>query len=235
MAKNLYKWPRTYHLHSSPGLQNDDRKIPSEDVFKQSGKNLHIGMKMDGEGATMTREKTYPRSPDARPHPSRDWMKAYHAQKAHHIPEGWRISGEYMYALHSIPYTRENGNALTSYFQGFGVWNENNVLLSWDETLEIFELLEIQPAPTLYRGPYKPGLFEDIASSLDTNKNEGFVVRVDEQIAYPTGPGNEGRFFSKIAKYVRAKHVATDEHWMTSWRNQPGYINELIEGVPLYK
>ena len=26
------KWPRTYHLPFSPGLQNDDRRLPSLDV-----------------------------------------------------------------------------------------------------------------------------------------------------------------------------------------------------------
>src|SRR3546814_3353851 len=69
--------------------------------------------------------------------PSRSWIKAYHAHKAQQIPVNWRISGEGMYAVHSIPYTAANQNALRSYFYGFGVWDENNTLLAWDQTIEV--------------------------------------------------------------------------------------------------
>src|SRR3546814_17228336 len=71
------KYPRTYHLPSSLGLQNDDRRLPRLDGYK--GRVVVATEKMDGEGSTLTREKTYPRSHDGRPHPSRSWIKAYHA------------------------------------------------------------------------------------------------------------------------------------------------------------
>src|SRR3546814_7618161 len=74
------KYPRTYHLPSSPGLQNDDRRLPRLDGYK--GRVVVATEKMDGEGSTLTREKTYPRSPDGRPHPSRSWIKAYHAHRS---------------------------------------------------------------------------------------------------------------------------------------------------------
>jgi hypothetical protein len=178
------------------------------------GKRCILTEKMDGEGATMTPEKTYPRSPDGRYHPSRDLMKAYHAQKAASIPAHWRISGEYLYALHSIPYTVENGNPLKSWFYGFGVWDENNTLLGWDETLEVFEMLDIVPVPILYDGIYDEKVFRKIADGLDTTKQEGFVLRLAESIPYPDGKGDAGRFFRGLAKWVRAKHVQTDQHWM---------------------
>lgn len=130
------KYPRTYHLPSSPGLQSDDRRLPSLAPFV--GQRIVVTEKMDGEGTTMTRNKTYPRSPDGRYHPSRDWMRAYHGRKAHDIPPGWRISGEYLYARHSLPYTRAGGNALPGYFLGFGAWDESNILIGWDATLELF-------------------------------------------------------------------------------------------------
>src|SRR3546814_1371223 len=86
------------------------------------------------------------------------WIKAYHAHKAQQIPVNWRISGEGMYAVHSIPYTAANQNALRSYFYGFGVWDENNTLLAWDQTIEVFQMLDINPASVLYHGPYHDGL-----------------------------------------------------------------------------
>jgi len=231
MALDL-KYPRTYHLPSSPGLQNDDRRLPDINIFK--GRQVVLTEKADGEGSTLTRAKTYPRSPDGRPHPSRDWIKAYHARKAHDIPERWRISGEGMYAVHSIAYRNSTANALRSYFYGFGVWDETNTLLAWDETLEIFQLLDIAPVTVLYRGHYYDGLVEEIAARMDPRRQEGFVLRVDAPIAYPSGAGDKGRFFDQVAKWVRPAHVATDEHWMTNWRDEPAFVNELLPGVPLY-
>lgn len=223
MERNDYKWPRTYHVASSPGLHNDDRRLPSMDVFE--GDEVLVTEKYDGEGATMTPDKTYPRSPDGRYHPSRDLMKAFHGARMADIPVGWRISGEYPYARHSLPYTRELGNALPAWFLGFGVWDETNSLLDWDSTLEIFQLLDIVPVRTLYRGPYDDGLVDRIARTIDPTRQEGFVIRSTGRIAYPSGPGDQGRFFRNVAKWVRKGHVQTDTHWM----NGPVVPNELAE------
>jgi hypothetical protein len=206
------KYPRTYHLPTSPGLQNDDRRLPDPSVFE--GRVVVASEKVDGEGTTMTPDRTYPRSPDGRYHPSRDLMKAFHAARKADIPAGWRISGEYAYARHSIPYTRENGNALPAWFLGFGVWDETNALLDWDQTLEVLEMLDVAPVPTLYRGPWYDGLVDDLARTIDPARQEGFVVRVANRIPYPDGPGDQGRFFREVAKWVRRGHVQTDSHWM---------------------
>lgn len=233
--QSLLKYPRTYHLPNSLSLQNDDRRLPSMAGLR--GRTVRATEKMDGEGATLARERTYPRSPDGRPHPSRNWIKARHARIAHDIPEAWRISCEYMYALHSIAYTRENGNALRSYLYGFGVWNEDNVLMGIHEQDEVFAMLDIEPAPILYEGPYHDGLVEELAAGIDPTRQEGFVLRDAGPIPYPSGQGDTGRFFSArpespvLAKWVRAKHVATDQHWMSNWRDAPGFVNELLESV----
>lgn len=218
-----YKYPRTYHLPTSPGLQNDDRRLPSLAPFM--GRRVIGTEKIDGEGATMTPDKTYPRSPDGRYHPSRDLMKAFHATKKADIPTDWRISGEYAYARHSIAYTREIGNALPAWFLGFGVWDHHNVLLGWDQTLEVFEMLDIMPVPVLYDGPFYEGLADDLAKSIDPVRQEGFVLRVADPIPYPNGTGDSGRFFHEVAKWVRHGHVQTDQHWM----NGPVVPNELME------
>lgn len=222
---NLRKWPRTYHLPFSPGLQNDDRKHPDLSDFENG--EILISEKYDGEGATMTRTLCYPRSPDGRYHPSRDMMKAFHAERAHLIPEGWRISGEYMYARHSVPYTRDNGNPLESWFYGFGVWDEYNRLIPWDDTLDVFGMLDITPVRQLYRGIWDEQVIAKIASEIDTERQEGFVVRDTGMIDYPEGSGDAGRFFHQIAKWVRKGHVQTDQHWAFRWRDEPDYRNEL--------
>lgn len=223
------KYPRTYHLPDSPGLGSDDKRLPSLDIF--AGRRVVATEKMDGEGTTMTREATYPRSPDGRSHPSRNWVKAHHARKAADIPADWRISGEYMYARHSLVYTRAAGNALPAFFLGFGVWDESNCLLDWDQTLEVFALLDIVPVKVLYDGPFSPDLSARLAQCLDPERQEGFVLRDAGRIAYPEGTAGEGKFLTGLAKWVREDHVQTDRHWANAWRDEPDFRNELIEGV----
>lgn len=223
------KYPRTYHLPNSEGLTQDDRKLPGLDCFR--GQRVIVTEKMDGEGTTLTRERTYPRSVDGRSHPSRDWIKAHHARKAFEIPENWRISGEYLYARHSIAYRRDHANALDSYFYGFGVWDEHNELIDWDETLDCFALLNIVPVPILYDGPWFDALPGEMAQGLDTMVQEGFVIRLAARIAYPSGQGAQGRFLQSVAKWVRADHVQSDEHWASNWRDAPDYRNELKDGI----
>lgn len=123
------------------------------------------------------------------------------------IPVGMRICGENLYAKHSIGY-----DDLTSYFEVFSIW-QDDVCLSWDDTLIWCELLGLTPVPVLYRGEY----FHDIwlylpsgfRSGIIQGKIEGFVVRVDGEFKYE-------EFCLNVAKYVRKNHVQTDSHWMHS-------------------
>ena len=74
-------------------------------------------------------------------------------------------------------------------------------------TLLRFEELGITAVPMLYRGPYRPSLFEDVAASLDMAAQEGFVARVAD--AFP-----EAEMPVRMGKYVRKGHVQIDIHWM---------------------
>lgn len=139
------KFPRTYHLPWSAGLTGDDRKLESLDHL--IGHECVITEKMDGENTTMTRDYLHARSLSYEAHPSRSWVRALHGQIAHEIPEGMRVCGENLYAVHSIAY--EN---LRSYFQVFAIWDKRNVCLSWDETVEWCALLGLEPVPVLGRG-----------------------------------------------------------------------------------
>ena len=195
-----YKYPRTLHFPFSLGRTDDDKVLTS--VEHLEGKEIVTSMKMDGEITNLYRDGYHARSLDGRHHPSRDWLKAFHAGFAHDIPTGWRICGENLFARHSIAY-----DALPSYFMGFSVWNDENVALGWDDTLEFFELLGIEPVPTLYRGVFDEAALKKLAKEMDTQKNEGFVVRLAGKILYED-------FAQSAAKWVRAKHVQTDAHWM---------------------
>ncbi|WP_245462717.1 RNA ligase family protein [Rhizobium leguminosarum] len=163
--------------------------------------DLVVTEKMDGENTTIHSGGSHARSPDSRYHPSRDWLKAFAAGISPQLSDEERIIGENLYARHSIAY-----QALPSYFLGFA-WIVGDEVQSWDMTLARFEELSIQPVPTIYRGPYRPGLFDDLAKTLDVNKQEGFVARTAGAFAETAMP-------DCVGKYVREGHVQTETHWM---------------------
>ena len=204
MYDNRFKYPRTFHLPWSLSLQNDDRRLPSFEGLE--GEEVVVTEKYDGENTSYYRDISHARSMDSRHHVSRDWTKKHHGEIAHLIPDDWRIVIENMYATHSIKYRREGDNALPSMAMGLSVWDKETCL-GWDETLMIFQELGIIPARTLYRGIWDEEVLRKLAKEQDPNLVEGYVVRTVKAIPY-------GKWFLPAAKYVRAKHVATDVHWM---------------------
>jgi len=162
-----------------------------------------VTVKMDGENCSMYRDYLHARSIDGRSHPSRDWVKGFWSTIAHDIPENWRVCGENLYAVHSIRY-----DDLPSYFMGFSVWNDRNLCLGWDETLEWFELLGIEPVPVLYDGVFDEKRIRTLYDEKrDWDRVEGYVLRVADEFSYRDFPRS-------VAKYVRSNHVQTVKHWM---------------------
>ena len=195
---NAIKYPRTPHLPWSPGASSDDVFLIDTQMFV--GKSVVITEKMDGENTTLYPDHLHARSLDSRHHPSRTWVKQWHQTLAHDIPQGWRICGENLYAQHSVSYTQ-----LDSYFYGFSLWNAQNICLSWAETCEWFALLGICTPTVLYQGLWDEA--ECRRLQVDTQVMEGYVVRLTERFAY-------AEFATSVAKWVRAQHVQTTQHWM---------------------
>ena len=193
------KYPRTYHFLWSPGLKNDDRQLPSTEGW--DGREVVITEKMDGEGTTFYHNGLHARSMEFEPHPSRERIKAIHAEVGYEIPENYRVCGENLTAVHSIRY--EN---LPSYFMVFNIWN-GLTCLSWDETMEWSALLGLWTVPLIYWGPYSDGLCQELCKQLNPETQEGLVVR-------PARAFSMVEFPYVVGKYVRAKHVQTDQHWM---------------------
>jgi hypothetical protein len=196
------KYPRTYHLPESAGLQNDDRRISHLKFLE--GQEIVITEKMDGENTTFTPQNCYARSPDGRTHPSRSWVRSLHGQIVNDIPLGWRICGENLYAKHSISYKN-----LPSYFMSFAIFNSENTCLSWEDTEHYAELLGLETAPVLYKGPWDMKVIQKLIKECELKNEtiEGFVVRVAEAFPFT-------HFGLKMAKYVRKGHVQTSQHWM---------------------
>ncbi|WP_026352209.1 RNA ligase family protein [Yoonia vestfoldensis] len=197
----MKKYGRTYHLPISPGATSDDKIMSSLEALMVQ--DIVVTEKMDGENTTIHAGGTHARSPDSRYHPSRDWLKAFAAGISPSLTEGERIVGENLYARHSVAY-----DALPSYFLGFA-WIVGDEVQSWDLTQARFKDLGVQPVPTLYRGPYRPSLFDDLTAALDLTRQEGFVARDASSFA-------EADMSIRMGKYVREGHVVSETHWMKS-------------------
>lgn len=191
----------------SPGFTSDD-KVMQEDLFIENfnGKDITITEKMDGECTSLYNNHYHARSIDSGSHPSRNWVKRYHAEIKHAIPPLWRICGENLFARHSISYDN-----LDSYFYGFSIWDENNVCLSYEDTKSWFELLGIYHVPVVGMGrlenPSWPKRINNLATSCVSDGKEGIVMRINDAFKYED-------FSKSVVKYVRKNHVTTNSHWM---------------------
>jgi hypothetical protein len=211
MFTDYVKYPRTYHLPFSASRTNDDRTL--SDCSQFDGKEVIILEKMDGENTSIYDGYTHARSLENDSHPSRAWVKNFASKIGWEIPDGWRLCGENVFAKHAIHY-----KSLESYFYLFSIWNDKNCCLSWDETLEYADLLGVSVVPTLWRGIWDEEKALEIVESLDTEIQEGFVVRVVDGFEY-------GAFRKSTAKYVRKNHVAEAVH---NWKMQPVVKNGVV-------
>ena len=196
---NRIKHPRTYHLPWSPGATSDDKILPSVEQFKD--KEIVITEKRDGECTTLYPDGyLHARSVLGNGYPWQSHVKKLWSERSYLLPEGWRVVGENMTATHSISYEK--------FFpiEIFALFDESNVLCSW-ETLERYSaLLQIPLVPTLFRGFWDKRHLLKFHENLNTEKQEGYVVRVSEEFHYLN-------YHLFVGKWVRKDHIKTDKHW----------------------
>lgn len=227
MAADRVKYPRTFNLPWSNSESSDDVWHSGTLFFE--GREVVVTEKVDGECTTVYPDTfMHARSVDGQHHPSQSWMKRIVAEKASEIPPGWRFCGENMYGFHSIHY-----RDLPSYWLVYGIYDEKNVCLSWDDTEEWCRLLGLDTVPVLYRGIWDQkkirslwtgkSVFDTHACKDPTNADptfpddfkpcdgEGYVVRVAASFPY------EG-FKMHAGKYVgpQFRESMRKIHWKTA-------------------
>jgi hypothetical protein len=208
------RYPRTFHVPFSPGLGKDDRVLPDMSSFV--GQRVIVTRKYDGENCTVYPDGyLHARSPDGRPHPSQSRLRAWAAANAWQLPAGWRLSIESLQAVHAISY-----RALPAWFLLLGVWDERNVLLSFDQTIEWAGLLELRQPEVLYDGRFDEAVLRRLHRERDErgDEAEGWVMRL-------AGPIAHGDWSRSVAKWVRAGHVAAHAR---HWRSGPIEENRVI-------
>ena len=100
---------------------------------------------------------------------------------------------------------------MKSYFYVFGIYQEVDldlVCLSWADTEMWCSLLGLEHVPVIYQGTYRAFDQKKHIKTLDLSIHEGYVIRNTDRFL-------EKDFDKNVAKWVRANHVQTDEHWMS--------------------
>lgn len=198
----LFKYPRSVHLPESPGATSDDKIISASELeYLSSLEDFVVTEKMDGGNLTFYKDYFHGRSLDSGTQAWDTAAKALWAGLRHSIPEGWRISGESLYARRSVSYERLPGVYLM-----FGAWDDENNALAWDLVKELAYELKLPLVPELYRGPSFKRATEVWHETHSPETSEGFVVRNAQ--AFPASD-----FSKNLAKYVRADHVRTRADW----------------------
>ena len=218
------KYPRSYHFGFSKGTTSDDR-ISKNVNNVLSGENV-LTCKLDGSNTAFSEMGLFGRS---RTESTQNPWDKYLYPKWESIKSDLKafdieICGESMFGEHSLIYSK-----LEHYFYVFGIKNvKHDMWLSWDETEYYSELFDFPTVPVIMKTNKdwnisyndfqnliendimtKPSLFSD--ETLFTTPKEGCVCRVARE--FPND-----MFFNSLFKYVREKHVKTNEHWTKNWK-----------------
>jgi len=200
----LTKYPRTVHLPNSGGKTDDDLTIRDSSYLHLSKmKDFVVTEKMDGGNLTMTRNHFFARSLDSGTHLWDTYARGMWASLRWNIPEGWRVSGESLYARRSVPYDN-----LEAYYLVYGIWDAEDNLIDWDTTVLAAEAWGFKMVPLLYRGPSFIDAMEAWETVCDPETSEGFVIRNAKMIRAGTLA-----MYSERAKWVRPNHVQTRDDW----------------------
>jgi hypothetical protein len=196
------RYPRTPHLPSSPGATADDIVGNWADFAPSMDDEVVATLKMDGENATLHRDGLYARSPSGRSRLWQDRIRAFAAGVCPDIPEGLLVCGENLTVPHSIAYDRD-----LPPFMVFSVW-EGDRCLSWMETTEWADLLNLAVVPVIFQGrrPSARALHEAFLTATDTSRDEGYVLRDARSFT-------RSQFPERVAKWVRPGHLDTSAHW----------------------
>lgn len=200
------KYPKTYHLPWSGGVQSDDKIIPELGCFE--GREVVVSEKLDGENTNMYRKYMHARSIDSAFNFTRSWATNMHATICQQIPDDIHLSGENMWGAHSLPYP---DGVLEGYFYLFSVWKHSGsdvICLSYEDTTDWANKLDLPMPKVLYRGVFDEKKLKEIAKSVNTDICEGYVVRLTDSFY-------RNDMKTSVAKFVRKGHVQPNsDHWL---------------------
>jgi hypothetical protein len=217
-------YPKTPHWPASLSVHRDDHYHTDPEWFV--GRQVIITEKLDGGITLINQGDTYARS--SQKPTSLPWftyVKSVTVPKLYGVAANLIPIGEDLYGIHSIEY-----DPLMDTFYLFHVLDrdianmddpletKNDVFWSWCAVKEFASVYGINHVPVLFEGAFDSSAqitewFNDHIKepSRYGPVQEGFVMRAAEGFGFD-------HFATNVAKFVRAKHVQTDEHWTKNWK-----------------
>lgn len=226
------KYGRTYHFNFSPGTSSDDRISHKHWEHLLNIEKFILTEKLDGENNCISEYGVFARS-HAAPTESRwtqDIRQRWHSMK-YDLSGGIQIFLENLYAIHSIEYKN-----IDNHYYVFAV-RQNGRCLSWEEVefwaaafdLPTVPVLEIIEPKKMTEADFKTKIIT-IATSRSGFDSYNHVMDKHGNVINNSECTREGivganmseyllkDFDKNVFKYVRAKHVGTDEHWTKNWK-----------------
>ncbi|MNK64294.1 RNA ligase [compost metagenome] len=198
-----FAYPRTYHLPWSPGATSDDKIIRNANQF--ANQLIVVTEKRDGENTTLYADGyVHARSVDGTGKEYQSWITRKWREVCWSLDADVRICGENLFARHSIAY-----EDLKSFFEVFGIY-KGDLCLNWSDTKLIASKFGLELVPTLYVGLWDEKVIRQLCEDVVARGGEGLVVRNTDSFT-------TANFSLNVAKYVRANHVTTNEHWTKNW------------------
>lgn len=206
------KYPRTFHWHTSPGVQSDDKMHKNPDIFTDIP--IVITEKLDGSNCLISTGGVYARSTGQEA--AHSWfamVRKHHAWKTLNLNDHY-FYGEELFGVHSIEYGPIKEDET---FRLFAV-RAGDFWFPWSDVEGFASKLNVKTTPVLFKGTF--GSVKEIDKWFEEEINkpsvlggerEGFVIRYSSNI----GIKHFGTF---VAKYVRAGHIQTDQSWTRNWQ-----------------
>jgi hypothetical protein len=207
------KYPSSPHWPWSQQVHKDDRYHQDPEWFV--GREVGISEKLDGGNTCLNAGEVYARS-TGQP-ATQGWfamVKKHHVWKTSHIDPSISIYGEDLYGVHSITYDALKEDET---FRVFNV-REGDEWMSLEHREAFVRVFGFLTVPQLFRGTFQS--VKEITQWFEHHikepsvlgpVREGFVLQVTDRFHNDT-------FAQNVAKYVRANHVQTDEHWTRNWK-----------------
>lgn len=170
---NRFNHPKIFHLPWSLGITADGKVIESLSLFE--GYDILITEKRKGECTSLYADGFIHSKGDS----YLSSLNMMWKTRNHLLPKDWRVVGENLIRCRSIKYDN-----LESYFEVFAIFDDNNVALSWEDTVEWCYLLGLRTVPLLWYGLWNEYFLRNFHCTLDLKKQEGYVVRAPEEICY---------------------------------------------------
>jgi len=217
MLQGPSRYPKTPHWPWSETVHRDDSYHQDPEFFLD--KEVVVTEKIDGGNTALYRGEVYARSTLR---PSHDgWMamvRKNHAWKVDRDTEWLTLFGEDIAARHSISYTIPMDETFYLFAARISVEQVDDIFCSWDGVESYAKHYDLPTVPVIFKGSFSK--IKDITEffieerkkhSAFGPEKEGFVMRTADSF-----PAND--FSQNVAKFVRAKHVQTDEHWTRNWQ-----------------